>query len=39
MTISAVVFDIGGVLIELNGLPSLAKLLDSQQSHNEIYNK
>ena len=37
MTISAVLFDIGGVLIELDGLPSLAKLLDSQQSHDEIY--
>jgi len=37
MTISAVLFDIGGVLIELNGLPSLAKLLNSQQSHDEIY--
>ncbi|QVL45529.1 MAG: HAD-IA family hydrolase [Methylophilaceae bacterium] len=37
MKISAVLFDIGGVLIELNGLPSLAKLLDSQQSHDEIY--
>lgn len=37
MTISAILFDIGGVLIELDGLPSLAKLLDSQQSHDEIY--
>ncbi len=37
MKISAVLFDIGGVLIELNGLPSLAKLLDSEQSHDEIY--
>ena len=37
MTISAVLFDIGGVLIELDGLPSLAKLLDSQQPHDEIY--
>jgi glucose-1-phosphatase len=37
MTISAVLFDIGGVLIELNGLPSLAKLLDSRESHDEIY--
>lgn len=38
MTISAVLFDIGGVLIELDGLPSLAKLLNSQQSHDKIYN-
>jgi glucose-1-phosphatase len=37
MKISAILFDIGGVLIELNGLPSLAKLMDSQQSHDEIY--
>lgn len=37
MTISAVLFDVGGVLIELDGLPSLAKLLNSQQSHDEIY--
>jgi glucose-1-phosphatase len=37
MKISAILFDIGGVLIELDGLPSLAKLLDSQQSHDEIY--
>lgn len=39
MNISAVLFDIGGVLIELDGLPSLAKLLNSQQSHDEIYKK
>lgn len=39
MKISAVLFDIGGVLIELNGLPSLAKLLNSRQSHDEIYKK
>lgn len=37
MTISAVLFDIGGVLIELDGLPSLAKLLGSQQTHDKIY--
>lgn len=37
MTLSAVLFDVGGVLIELDGLPSLAKLLDSQQSHDMIY--
>lgn len=37
MKISAVLFDVGGVLIELDGLPSLAKLLNSQQSHDEIY--
>lgn len=37
MTISAVLFDIGGVLIELDGLSSLKKLLGSQQSHDEIY--
>jgi len=37
MTISAVLFDIGGVLIELNGLPSIAKLLDSDQSLDDIY--
>lgn len=37
MKISAVLFDIGGVLIELNGLPSIAKLLDSDQSLEEIY--
>ena len=37
MKISAVLFDIGGVLIELDGLPSLAKLLNSEQSHDEIY--
>jgi glucose-1-phosphatase len=39
MTISAVLFDIGGVLIELDGLPSLAKLLGSEKSHDEIYQK
>ncbi len=37
MKISAVLFDIGGVLIELNGLPSIAKLLDSNQSLDHIY--
>lgn len=37
MKISAVLFDIGGVLIELNGLPSIAKLLDSDQSLEDIY--
>lgn len=37
MKISAVLFDIGGVLIELDGLPSLARLLNSQKSHDEIY--
>jgi len=37
MNISAVLFDIGGVLIELNGLPSIAKLLDSDQSLEDIY--
>lgn len=37
MKISAILFDIGGVLVELDGLPSLAKLLDSQQTHDEIY--
>ncbi len=37
MNISAVLFDIGGVLIELNGLPSIAKLLDSDQSLDDIY--
>lgn len=35
--ISAVLFDVGGVLIELNGLPSLAELLDSNQTLDEIY--
>lgn len=37
MKISAVLFDVGGVLIELNGLPSIAKLLDSDQSLENIY--
>ena len=37
MAISAVLFDVGGVLIELNGLPSIAKLLDSDQSLDDIY--
>ena len=37
MKISAILFDVGGVLIELNGLPSIAKLLDSNQSLDEIY--
>lgn len=37
MKISAVLFDVGGVLIELNGLPSIAKLLDSNQSLEDIY--
>jgi len=37
MNISAVLFDVGGVLIELNGLPSIAKLLDSDQSLDDIY--
>lgn len=37
MKISAVLFDVGGVLIELNGLPSIAKLLDSNQSLDDIY--
>lgn len=39
MQISAILFDIGGVLIELNGLPSIAKLLNSQQSYDVIYQK
>ncbi len=39
MQISAILFDIGGVLIELDGLPSLAKLLDSQQTYDEIYQQ
>ncbi len=39
MKISAVVFDIGGVLIELDGLPAIAKLLDSAQSYDVIYKK
>jgi len=39
MKISAVLFDIGGVLIELNGLPSIAKLLNSNQSYDDIYKK
>jgi len=37
MNISAILFDVGGVLIELNGLPSIAKLLDSDQSLEDIY--
>jgi len=37
MKISAILFDIGGVLIELNGLPSIAKLLNSDQSLDDIY--
>jgi len=37
--ISAVVFDIGGVLIELDGLPSIAKLLDSDLSHDVLYKR
>lgn len=37
--ISAVVFDIGGVLIELDGLPSIARLLDSDLSHDVIYKR
>ncbi|HSR01741.1 MAG TPA: hypothetical protein VLM20_03030, partial [Methylophilaceae bacterium] len=37
MKISAVLFDVGGVLIELDGLPSLAKLLNREQSYDEIY--
>ncbi|MEO1957513.1 MAG: HAD family phosphatase [Methylophilaceae bacterium] len=37
MKISAILFDVGGVLIELNGLPSIAKLLDSNQSLEDIY--
>lgn len=37
MAISAVLFDVGGVLIELNGLPSIAKLLESDQSLDDIY--
>jgi len=37
MKISAILFDVGGVLIELNGLPSIAKLLDSNQSLDDIY--
>lgn len=39
MKISAILFDIGGVLIELNGLPSIAKLLDSNQSYDDIYQR
>lgn len=39
MKISAILFDIGGVLIELNGLPSIAKLLNSDQSYDDIYKK
>ncbi len=37
--ISAIVFDIGGVLIELDGLPSIAKLLDSDLSHDVLYSR
>ncbi len=37
--ISAVVFDIGGVLIELDGLPSIARLLDSDLSHDVLYKR
>jgi len=37
MKISAVLFDVGGVLIELNGLSSIAKLLDSDQSLDDVY--
>lgn len=39
MQISAILFDIGGVLVELNGLPSIAKLLNSQQSYDVIYDR
>lgn len=39
MKISAILFDIGGVLIELNGLPSIAKLLNSDQSYDVVYKK
>lgn len=39
MKISAVLFDVGGVLVELNGLPSIAKLLDSNQSLEDIYQR
>lgn len=39
MKISAVVFDIGGVLIELDGLPSIARLLNSDLDHDILYKK
>ncbi len=39
MKISAILFDIGGVLIELNGLPSIAKLLNSGLSYDDIYKQ
>lgn len=37
--ISAVVFDIGGVLIELDGLPSIATLLNSDLAHDVLYKR
>lgn len=39
MKISAVVFDLGGVLIELNGLPSIAALLKSDQPLEQLYKQ
>lgn len=36
-TISGILFDVGGVLVRMNGVPSMAKLLDIKPDHEELH--
>ena len=38
-SISGVLFDIGGVLVGLDGVPSLAKLMQFDPLHDEIHRR